>query len=218
MDDERGALISAVKAGDVEAVRARVERRPALASGTDENGLSMVLLALFHRQRAACDALLAAGPELGVLKVAALGREERLRELLAEGPGALDARSPEGFDPIGLAAFLGGAGAVRLLLDAGADPDGDPRNSLGVRPVQAAAAAGDRDALAALLNAGADANARQQGGLTALHTAAHLDDVEMATLLLAHGADASLRTDDGLDAAGMAERDASPRVASLLAQ
>jgi ankyrin repeat protein len=217
MDDERSALIAAVKAGDVDAVRTLVERRPALASAVDESGLSMVLLALFHRQRAACDALLAAGPELGVLEAAALGREERLRELLAEDPGALDERSPEGFDPIGLAAFLGGAGAVRLLLDAGADPDGDPRNPLGVRPVHAAAAAGDRDALAALLDAGADANARQQGGLTALHAAAHLDDAEMATLLLAHGADPSVRSDDGLDAAGIADRDGGTRVAGLLA-
>jgi hypothetical protein len=218
MDEERSALIAAVKAGDAGAVAALVRRDPALASARDEAGLPVVLLALFHRQRGACDALLAAAPELGVLEAAALGREDRLRELLAAGPAALDARTPEGFDALGLAAFLGGEAAVRLLLEAGADPDGDPGNPLRVRPVHAAAAAGDRASLAALLEAGADPNAGQQGGFTALHAAAHADDPEMAALLLAHGADPSRRTDDGLDAAGVAARDGGVRVAALLAQ
>jgi uncharacterized protein len=218
MEEERSALISAVKEGDAARVSELVERRPALAGERDENGLPLVLLALFHRQREACDALLAADPELGILEAAALGREDRLRELLAADPSPLDARTPEGFDPIGLAAFLGGVGAVRLLLAAGAPADGDPANELGVRPVHAAAAAHDRESLAALLEAGADPNARQQGGFTALHAAAHADDAEMAALLLSHGADPALRTDDGLDAAGVAERDGGASVAALLAQ
>jgi len=218
MEDERSALVAAVEADDAEAVSALVERRPALASAPDDAGLSLVLRALFHRRSNACAALLAAEPELGVLEAAALGREEELRELLAADPDALAARSPEGFDAIGLAAFLGGAGAVRLLLDAGADPDGDPGNPLRVRPVHAAAAAGDRASLAVLLDAGADADARQQGGFTPLHAAAHAGDAKMAALLLAHGADASLRADDGLDAAAVAERDGSDAVAALLAQ
>jgi ankyrin repeat protein len=218
MEEERSSLITAVKAGDAATVADLVERRPALAAERDERGLPLVLLALFHRQREACDALLAADPELGILEAAALGREDRLRDLLDADPSAMDARTPEGFDPIGLAAFLGGSGAVRLLLEAGADPDGDSANELRVRPVHAAAAAHDRESLAALLEAGADPNARQQGGFTALHAAAHADDAKMAALLLAHGADASLRTDDGLDAAGVAERDGGARVSALLAQ
>ena len=218
MDDEHRALIDAVKTGDAGAIAALVERRPELASERDENGLSLVLLALFHRQRGACDALLAADPRLGVLEAAALGREERLRELLAADPNALAARSPEGYDAIGLAAFLGGGGSVRALLEAGADPGGDPRNPMGVRPVHAAAAAGDRESMAALLAAGADPDARQHGGYTPLHEAAHHDDAELAALLLGHGADPALRTDEGLDAAAIAAREGSGSVAALLAQ
>jgi ankyrin repeat protein len=218
VDTDRGALIDAVKSGDAGAVAALVGRRPELASERDENGLSLVLLALFHRQREACDALLAADPELGVLEAAALGREARLRELLAADQDALAARTPEGYDPIGLAAFLGGAGAVRALLEAGADPNGDPGNPMGVRPVHAAAAAGDRESMAALLAAGADPNARQHGGYTPLHEAAHTDDAELAALLLAGGADPALRTDDGLDAAAIAARDGGTSVAALLVE
>jgi ankyrin repeat protein len=68
-----------------------------------------------------------------------------------------------------------------------------------------------------LLEAGADPNARQQGGFTPLHSAAHTDDVEMAGLLLAHGADPALVTDDGRDSARIAADDGSPGVAALLA-
>ena len=218
MDDDRRALIDAVQAGDAAAVAALVARRPELASARDERGLSLVLLALFNGRREACDALLAAEPQLDVLDAAALGREARLRELLAAGDAALAARTPEGYDPIGLAAFFGGAGAVRVLLAAGADPDGDPRNPMRVRPVHAAAAAGDRASMAALLDAGADPDARQQGGFTPLHAAAHRDDPDLAALLLAHGADPALRTEDGLDAAAIAERDGAARVVALLAE
>ena len=176
----------------------------------------MVLLALFHQQRAVADVLLAAEPELGVLEAAATGRAERLRELLDADPDARRARTPEGFTPLGLAAFLGGPGTVRVLLDHGADPDDDADNQFGIRPVNAAAAAHDHETLRLLLEAGADPDARQQGGFTPLHQAAHTDDVELAQLLLAHGADPAITTDDGRDSARIAADDGSTRVIELL--
>ena len=209
-------LVTAIKAGDAETVRARVREDPKLAAARDGDGLPVVLLALFHRQQAAADALLEAGPELGVPEAAALGLADRLRELLRADPERLDDRTPEGFTAIGLAAFLGGPEAVGVLLEHGADPDSDPENPMRVRPVHAAAAAHDRESLRLLLEAGADPNARQQGGLTPLHAAAHSDDAEMAQLLLAHGADASIAADDGRDAARLAADEGSAQVARLL--
>jgi uncharacterized protein len=207
------SLIEAVKAGDEAAVRELLAADPALAGARDENGLSLILLALFHHRPA--DALLEAGPEFGVLEAAALGRAEALDRMLAGDRGRLADRTPEGFDPIGLAAFLGGAGAVRVLLAHGADPDGDPGNPMRSRPVHAAAAVGDRESLRLLLEAGADPNAQQQGGFTALHAAAHTDDVEMARLLLAHGADPAIQLGDGRDVARYAADRGSERVAAL---
>jgi ankyrin repeat protein len=205
-------LVAAVKAGDAAAVRAAVEREPELASARDGNGLSLILLALFHHQREACDALLAAGPPLDVLEAASLGRADRLRELLAADPGAQSARSPEGFDPIGLAAFFGGPEAVAVLLEHGADPDGDVENPMRARPLHAAAAVGDAASVRLLLEAGARPDERQQGGFTPLHAAAHLDDAESARLLLEHGADPTLKHDEGKDAAALA----GERVRALL--
>jgi ankyrin repeat protein len=211
------ALVAAITAGDVESVRALVREDPARASARDGNGLPVVLLALFHQQRAAADALLEAEPELGVLEAAATGRADRLQELLAADPAAIRQRTPEGFTPLGLAAFLGGPDVVRLLLEHGADADDDADNPFGVRPVHAAGAAHDHETMRLLLEAGADPNMRQGGGFVPLHEAAHSDDVEMARLLLAHGADASIAADDGRDSVRIAADDGSAGVASLLA-
>ena len=211
------ALIAAITGGDADAVRAMVRENPSLASARDASGLPVVLLALFHQQREAADALLAAEPELGVLEAAATGRAGRLRELLEADPSARGERTPEGFTPLGLAAFMGGPEVVRVLLEHGADADDDAGNRFGVRPVNAAAAAHDHETMRLLLEAGADPNARQQGGFTPLHSAAHTDDVEMARLLLAHGADPALATEDGRDSARIAADDGSTGVAALLA-
>jgi ankyrin repeat protein len=210
------ALVAAITGGDVDAVRELVRADPALAAARDATGLPVILLALFHRQPAAAQALLDAEPELGVLEAAATGRADRLRELLAADADARHERTPEGFTALGLAAFLGGPDVVRVLLEHGADPDDDADNQFGVRPVNAAAAAHDRETMRLLLEAGADPNARQQGGFTPLHEAAHTDDVEMAKLLLAHGADPALAADDGRDSARMAADDGSTRVGELL--
>ena len=210
-------LFVAVTAGDIATVRRLLSEDPSLASARDGSGLPVVLLALFHQQREVADVLLAADPELGPLEAAATGRADRLSALLDADPEALDARTPEGFTPLGLAAFLGGPEVVRVLLERGADANDDADNQFGVRPVNAAAAAHDHETMRLLLDAGADPDARQQAGFTPLHSAAHTDDVEMARLLLDRGADATLATDDGRDAARIAADDGSAGVAALLA-
>jgi ankyrin repeat protein len=209
-------LLMAITTGDADTVRRLVDEDPALASARDGSGVHVVLLALFNQQREVADVLLAADPELGVLEAAGTGRADRLRELLDADPEARDVRTPEGFTPLGLAAFLGGPDTVRVLLDKGADPDDDADNQFGVRPVNAAAAAHDHETMRLLLEAGADPDAQQQGGFTPLHTAAHTDDVEMARLLLEHGADATIKTEDGRDSAQLAADDGSPGAEALL--
>jgi uncharacterized protein len=209
-------LFLAITTGDVETVRRLVDDDPSLASASDGSGLHVVLLALFNQQREVAEVLLAADPELGVLEAAGTGRADRLRELLDADPEARDVRTPEGFTPLGLAAFMGGADTVRVLLDHGADPDDDADNQFGVRPVNAAAAAHDHETMRLLLEAGADPDAQQKGGFTPLHEAAHSDDVGMARLLLEHEADPGIEADDGRDSAKLAADDGSKGVEELL--
>jgi ankyrin repeat protein len=211
-------VVVAIEARDGETVRALVAEQPDVAAARDSRGRSLLLLAIFHQLPHAAAALLdARGDDLDALEAAATGRVDRLRTLLdADAAAVLDARTPEGFDALGLAAFLGGADAVALLLEHGADPEGDSDNELGVRPVHAAAAARDAAAMARLLEAGADPDATQGGGIVPLHAAAQHDDVDTVRVLLDHGADPNRRADDGRDPAAFAADVDAERALALL--
>ena len=91
----------------------------------------------------------------------------------------LSVRGGDGFTPLHLAAFFGGADAVRAILATGFPADADAENTFGVRPIHSASAVGDHASVRALLEAGANPNVHQQGGYTPLHTAAHNDDAEL---------------------------------------
>jgi uncharacterized protein len=199
-------IAAAIEARDEDAVRDILAREPTAADAPDGQNRSLLLLALFHGLDAAADAIVQRRTApLDALEAAATGRADRLGELLArDAPAVHAARTWEGFDAIGLAAFMGGAECVAVLLEHGADPDGDPANPFGVRPVHAAAAHRDAEAMRALLEAGADPNATQRGGLTPLHSAVHHGDDEIARLLLEHGADPEPRADDGRTPADLA--------------
>src|SRR3954471_19786614 len=178
-------LVSVITADDLPE---RLAADPGPANARDDHGVSALLLSLYHRRPDARVALLAAGAEVGPLEAAALGDVSRLE---------VDARGADGFTSLHLAAFFGGAEAVRALLAAGADPDADADNVFKVHPIHSASAVGDHASVRALLEAGATPNVKQQGGFTPLHAAAHNNDVALAELLLAHGADVTLTTDEG---------------------
>jgi uncharacterized protein len=148
-----------------------------LANAHDEQGVSALLLSLYHRRPQATEALLAAGAHVGPLEAAALGDVERLKT------ADLSARGADGFTPLHLAAFFGGAEAVKAILARGVDPDADADNAIGVRPIHSAAAVGDIESVRALLEAGANPNVRQKSGHTPLDAAIHNGDAELEHLL-----------------------------------
>ncbi len=172
-------LVQVVTSDDLPAL---LRERPELVAATDEHGVSALLLALYHRRPEARDALLAAGAPVGPLEAAALGDVEKLA-------GAdLSVRGGDGFTPLHLAAFFGGAPAVRAILARGVDPDADADNTFGVRPIHSATAVGNYESVSALLEAGADPNVTQQGGYTPLDAARRNENTEIEQLLLEHGA------------------------------
>jgi ankyrin repeat protein len=161
---------------------ALLRQQPELATARDEHGVSALLLALYHRRPEARDALLAAGAPVGPLEAAALGDVEKLAH------ADLSVRGGDGFTPLHLAAFFGGADAVRAILARGVSPDADADNTFKVRPIHSAVAVGDHASARALLEAGADPNVEQEGGHTPLDAALHHHDAEMEALLRRHGA------------------------------
>src|ERR671934_2398292 len=155
--------------------------------------MSDVLDAIYRGDREEAERL-AAGKELDVFEASALGRTERLRELLDADPSLANAWAEDGFQPLGLASFFGHADAARLLVERGAEVNSASRNQMKVMPLHSAAAAqepGVRYEIAKLLlEAGANPNARQQDDFTPLMAADQHADTRLRDLLLERGATA----------------------------
>src|SRR3954464_11221670 len=107
----------------------------------EADGVSPILQALYEGRTGDADALLAERPELDVFEAAGTGSAERLRELLEDDPSFAQAWSPDGFQPLHLAAFFGHADAAEALLTRGADPSTVSRHELiKVTPLHSAVA------------------------------------------------------------------------------
>jgi ankyrin repeat protein len=165
--------------------------------GMAERQVSELMLARYRGDEEAVARILADDPELDVFEAAALGRIDRLRELLDADPSVARARSADGGTALHFAAFFAQPEATRLLLERGAELETRAPAFGDVTPLHSACASGERESARALLEAGADPNARQQGGFTPLHAAAQNADEELARMLLAGGADPNVATDDG---------------------
>jgi uncharacterized protein len=197
------ALFKAIKAGDAAEISAMLEADPSLAAARDETGVSALMQAIYHQREDIARAIRSCRERLDLFEGAALGDLGEIRRHLDNGAD-VDARSPDGFTALGLAAFFNRPEVVALLLQEGADPMARSDNPMLVAPVDSAAAAGAMEALDVLLAAGADPDSRQAGGYTPLMSAAMLGNLRMAQRLLAAGADPSLRSDDGRTAADFA--------------
>ena len=179
---------------------------------------SPLMLALYRNDRAQADSLLAASPALDVFEAAALGRTDRLAELLQADKSCANARADDGFTPLQLAAFFAQPDAVQLLLQNGADPRAVAENDMRIQPLHAALVQGNRRVVELLLDAGADVDARQHNGWTALQAAAQHGSAELAELLLARGADPAQQMDEGKTALDIARERNHGAVVALLEQ
>jgi len=161
---------------------------------------------------------LLAGPlELDLFEAAAVGRTERVVELLDTSPELVGAWAGDGFTALHLAAFFRHPEAARVLLARGAPVDPVARHEqLRVTPLQSAVAARQTETAALLLERGADPNARQEGAFAPLHSAASQGDEAIVDLLLAHGADVTLAAKDGRTAADFARENGHEPLADRL--
>jgi ankyrin repeat protein len=211
-----GDLLRAIRAGRRDEVERILDALPALLTARGAEEASPILLALYYRRPEIAEDFVRRGVSLDIFEASALGDAGRVRELLAEDTGRHGAWAPDGFFPLGLAAFFGRREAVAALLEAGADPNAVARNPTKVRPLHAAAAAHDAEIVRALLEAGADPNLPQQVGFLPLHEAASEGLVEMARMLVEHGARTDVAADDGKIPADFARVKGHTELASWL--
>ncbi len=213
MDD----IFALVRNGDREGVERVLADDPAAAGARDADSVSVLLTAVYHGKTDIRDLLLAQGLELDVFEAAAVGDASRVRELLDADPSLASAFSPDGFFPLGLAAFFKHNRVIRELIAAGANVRAVARNTMRVTALHSAVAdGGDRESALALIAAGADVNAQQRHGWTALHGAAEMGDREVVEALLAAGADASSATREGKTAADLAREHGYEELAAAL--
>jgi len=209
-------IIEAIKTGDVARVNEMLDADPALASSRNENGVSAVLLATYYGRSEIAEALLKRGATLDIFEAAAVGRTERIEEILKESPELVNEYADDGFTPLGLASFFCHARAARLLIERGADANAASKNTQRVAPLHSAVSRRQTIIAEGPFAPGACVNARQQSGVTPLHQAAHNGQAEMVRLLLAHGADPHAAMDDGQTPLSMALETGDGEVIELL--
>ena len=180
--------------------------------------MSALLMAVYRGDAEAVAAILASDRELNVFEASAVGNVDRVRALVDADPALARAFAPDGFHPLGLAAFFKHPDVVTLLIAAGAEVSAPSRNAMKVTALHSAIAGQDRLSTLALIAAGADVNLAQSDAFTALHEAAQNGDREIVDALLAAGADPSAVLSDGSMPADLARKHGHPELAAHLEQ
>ena len=206
----------AIKGGRLEEASRIATEDPTLLEARDANGASPIAVAIYHQKLGVANAL-AAMTTLDLFEASALGRVDRIREILDRDPSAASSHATDGFTPVALAAFFGQADAARALIAAGADVNAAAKNAFKVQALHAAVAGRNMEIVRAVLSAGANPNAPQQAGFRPIHEAGANANRELAELLIAHGADPTLTNDEGKTAIDLAREKGHTEFANWLA-
>jgi uncharacterized protein len=198
-------IIAAIQSGNLDQLRQALAQDPSAACARDSNGVSAIMLTLYHRRKEMSDLLLQANPATDIFEATSLGQSDRVRELIAADPSLLSARSADGFTALHFACFFAQDAAAHILIDAGSPVDLPATNAMQVRPLHSAATARSLPIVRLLLEHGADPNSRQHGGWVPIHSAAQNGDLAIVELLMQHGANPSLANDTGVTALKLAQ-------------
>jgi ankyrin repeat protein len=199
-------FFDAIKAGELERVKAMVSATPSLVNARGEAG-SAILTAVYHRQQAIVNLLVARGADLSMFEACAAGELERVERLIDDSAGAAVAGfGDDGWTPLHLAAFFGHAKVVEVLLAHGADVAARSTNPTANTPLHAALAANQKMVAGLLLGHGADVDAADAAGWRPLHLAAATNNLDVIKALVAQGADVRGTNKDGVAPLALAEQ------------
>jgi ankyrin repeat protein len=208
-------VIEAIKGGDKDKLAALLAKDPALASARDEKGVSAIMTALYHRRTHLLEQLLKVNPSLDIFEATALGRTDRVAELLRGDAELAKSWSADGFTALHFACFFGQDATGKLLLELGANAAAEARNPTKVMPLHSAASARNLAMATALLEHGVPVNARQAMGWTPIHAAAQNGDKAITEFLLKHGGDPRMKNDEGISAVDLARKGGHAEILAL---
>jgi ankyrin repeat protein len=210
------SLLDAVRAGDIDGVRANLSADSSCARLKDENGISAVLLAVYYGQPLIANLLIERHPDLDIFEASATGRLERVRNILDQQPDLISAYSNDGWTALHLAAFFKQPQLVALLIERGSEIAARSRNQMANLPLNAAVASGSYEAASILIEHGADVNSRGSSASVPLHSAAANGDLRLIELLVLHGADVNAKMDSGVTPLALAVERNHEEAAALL--
>jgi ankyrin repeat protein len=214
--DQTKDLFTAIRGGDLNAVRAILDGAPALASAKNEQGQSAILAAVYNGRTEIGDLLISRGADLELHEAAAAGQIDRLKHLVDANPDLSRSYSPDGFPIFALACAFGHLPVAMYLFEMGALVDAAATNGTGYNALTGAVAGGRAEITDWLLQNGADPNYRYGAGFTPVLTAAANGHLEIVKMLLLHGADLHAKTNDGKSAVAIAEERKQAKVADFL--
>lgn len=202
-DATLAAALDAAVRGDLDAVRAAVEAHPELVLARSPSGEGPIHAAHYHGQREVCDYLFAHGQPHDVMVCVSTGDLEGVRAHLDADPELVRAKRPM---LLHQAVFWGYPQIARLILERGADPNGQTEPG-GFSPYHSATAApapycpGEAEenvleCVELLLAAGADPNLRSSLGVTTSFNAAANGDLRVLRRLIEAGSDPWVRAVD----------------------
>ena len=160
---------------------------PGEAKVRNASGASLLAQAVYMGNAEAATVVRDALPALDPHEAIMLGDTGSLRAAIDHGwdPNQL---APDGFTPLGLAAFFRQPEAFAILLPLTRDVNQQADNPQRVAALHAATAARDAAMVEQLLRAGADPNLAQAEGFLPIHVSAQHGDAAITGLLLLFGA------------------------------
>ncbi len=209
-------FIQAIQEGNIGKVKTALSENPSLIKTKTEQGLSILLLAMYYRKNDIVNVLLENKKDFDFFEAAASGQLDFVKRILEKEPDILNQYAVDGFTALGLSCFFNQKEIAHFLLEEGADPNISSNNDFKVAPLHSAAAISQIGIVNILLQHGANINAKQSSGVTALHSAAHNGAVEIVKLLLQNGADKEAKTKDGKSVLAFAKEGDFKEIIKLL--